>query len=191
MTDVTQTHGPVGGPALPVDVHRQPVARVVAVTWWVVCALLLLDVVLRGHWPSSAIGALVLVLAAVFAYAVYWRPAVVSDPLGVTLHNPLRDIRVPWDRVTGVGGRWSLDIRTEKRAYTAFAAAPKRRRRSRRGEIPDPGPSPMVESLSDRWERALAAGDPSNEPVQVRWAWEVLAPGAAAAVALVLVAVLA
>jgi hypothetical protein len=193
MTDVIQTHGSSGSSSAPVDVHRNSVGHGAAVLCWVVCALLLADVLHRGRWPSNAIAALGLGLAAIFAYAVYWRPEVVADDLGVLLRNPLRDVRVPWSRVTSIGGSWSLAIRTERGSFNAFAAAPRRRpRRSRRGEIPEAAPPVLAQTLTDRWEHATASGGGQvGGGVAVRWAWEVLVPGLVLAVALVLIAVLA
>ncbi|RKS71523.1 PH (Pleckstrin Homology) domain-containing protein [Motilibacter peucedani] len=171
------------------EVVRSEVSRAFAVIWWVLTGLLLLDVVVRGSWPSGAVAALVLLLTMVGAFAFWWRPEVVADDDAVTLRNPLRDIVVPWARVVAVGGRWTLDIRTERATYTAFAAAPKSRpKRSRRGdEVPTVPTSGITERLSDRWERRRLAG--ADGPVVVRWRWEVLAPALALVVALVLVAV--
>jgi hypothetical protein len=171
------------------EVVRSEVSRAFAVGWWVFAGLLLLDIALRGSWPSGAVAALGLLLSMVGAFAFWWRPEVVADDDAVTLHNPLRDIIVPWSQVIAVGGRWSLDIRTERRSYTAFAAAPKGRpRRSRRGDdVPVTPTSGITERLSDRWERRRLVS--TEGPVVVRWRWEVLGPAVALVVALLAVAV--
>ncbi|RZS90255.1 PH (Pleckstrin Homology) domain-containing protein [Motilibacter rhizosphaerae] len=159
------------------EVFRPVTSRPVAIGCWVVCLLLLADVLRRGTWPSAAIATLSLGLLADAALALWWRPEIRADDAGVTLVNPLREVRVPWTAVTAVGGRWSLDVRTTTRRYTAFAAAPRGRpRRSRRGELPQVPESSIAASLATRWERGLGGRDPEGG-AHVRWAWEVLVPG--------------
>lgn len=175
----------VPGPDAPPPVGSKPVA----VIWWFVATLLVLDSLRRGSWPSGAVAVLGLVLSGVVAYALWWRPGIVADDEAVTLRNPLRDITVPWPAVIAVGGRWSLDIRTETRRYTAFASSPQRRRRSRRGDdVPKAAASGLAEELSALWEqRRLVA---ASGPVRVRWAWGVIVPGVVLLLAAVVLAVL-
>lgn len=61
----------------------------------------------------------------IFILAVVWslfvRPAVLLDEDGVTIRNVVRDIHIPWVRVTDVECRWSLKVFVGDRAYTAWA----------------------------------------------------------------------
>src|SRR5450759_647285 len=61
----------------------------------------------------------------VFILAVVWslfvRPAVLLDEDGVTIRNVVRDIHIPWVRVTDVECRWNLKVFVGDRAYTAWA----------------------------------------------------------------------
>jgi len=61
----------------------------------------------------------------VFILAVVWslfvRPAVLLDGDGVTIRNVVRDIHIPWVRVTDVECRWNLKVFVGDRAYTAWA----------------------------------------------------------------------
>ena len=181
MSDVRE----VSAPDAPPPVASKPFA----VIWWFVATLLVLDAVRRGSWPSGAVAVLGLVLSGVVAYALWWRPGIVADDAAVTLRKPLRDVTVPWPSVIAVGGRWSLDIRTETKRYTAFASSPQRRRRSKRGDdVPKAAVSGLAEELSTLWEVRRLAATPG--PVRVRWAWEVIAPGAVLLVGAILVAVL-
>jgi hypothetical protein len=62
-----------------------------------------------------------------FGLAVVWslfvRPAVLLDGDGVTIRNVVRDIHLPWVRVTDVDFRWNLKVYAGDRAYTAWAIA--------------------------------------------------------------------
>lgn len=160
-------------------------SRAYAGVWWVVATALGADSVVRGSWPSAGYAVLGLLLTMVLAYAYWWRPGLVADDEAIALQNPLRDVRVPWPQVVAVGGRWHLDVRTPEGRYTAYVAGPQRRpRRSRRGDdIPSVPTSGLAERLSERWERRRVKAP--DGPVQVRWAWEVLAPLLALAAALV------
>jgi len=61
----------------------------------------------------------------IFILAVVWslfvRPAVLLGEGGVTIRNVVRDIHIPWVRVTDVESRWSLKVFVGDRAYTAWA----------------------------------------------------------------------
>jgi Protein of unknown function (DUF2581). len=61
----------------------------------------------------------------VFILAVVWslfvRPAVLLDEDGVTIRNVVRDVHIPWVRVTDVECRWSLKVFVGDRPYTAWA----------------------------------------------------------------------
>lgn len=173
------------------EVHRPTAPRVLAVCWWVLAAVLLVDLALGGSWPSGGVAACVLLLLVLLSYAYWWIPSVVADPDAVTLHNPLRDVRIPWPTVIAVGGRWTLDVRTEERRYTAYAAAPRRRSVRPGGgggfapgavgragavglpEAPQPPRTPLAERLSARWEQQRLFA-PAG-PVEVRWRWDVIA----------------
>jgi len=61
----------------------------------------------------------VLILAVV--WSLFVRPAVLLDEDGVTIRNVVRDIHIPWVRVTDVECRWSLKVFVGDRPYTAWA----------------------------------------------------------------------
>ncbi len=60
-----------------------------------------------------------------FGLAVVWslfvRPAVLIDEDGVLLRNVVRDVHIPWVRVTDVDFRWNLKVFVGDRAYTSWA----------------------------------------------------------------------
>jgi len=60
-----------------------------------------------------------------FGLAVVWalfvRPCVLLDAGGVTLRNILRDVHIPWIRLTDVQCRWSLRVFAGDQGYTSWA----------------------------------------------------------------------
>src|SRR5665648_373874 len=54
-------------------------------------------------------------------WAVFVRPAVLLDVEGVTLRNVLRDVHIPWTRLTDVEYRWNLKVFVGERGYTTWA----------------------------------------------------------------------
>ena len=60
-------------------------------------------------------------LGLALAWSVYFRPAVVLDEEGVTLRNIVRDVHIPWGRVTDIESRWNLKVFVGDRGYSAWA----------------------------------------------------------------------
>ena len=56
-------------------------------------------------------------------WSIFVRPAVLLDLEGVTVRNVLRDVHIPWARVTDVEARWNLKVFAGDRGYTAWAIA--------------------------------------------------------------------
>ncbi len=77
------------------------------------------------------------------AWSVFFRPAVLIDIDGVLIRNVLRDIRIPWTRLTAVNTRWNLSVSVGDKSYTAWALSsqPERPKRSPGGmfRMPVPG----------------------------------------------------
>jgi Bacterial PH domain len=91
----------------------------------VVCAVTALLVLLSLAWnwaddPQPLFASWVL-----FGLAVVWsvlvRPAVLLELDGVILRNVLRDVHVPWSRLTDVQVRWNLKVYVGERGYTSWA----------------------------------------------------------------------
>jgi len=77
------------------------------------------------------------------AWSVFVRPAVLLDIDGVLIRNVLRDIHIPWNRLTGVSSRWNLSVSAGDKSYSAWAlsAQPERPKRAPGGmfRLPTPG----------------------------------------------------
>lgn len=73
-----------------------------------------------GNNQQPLFAAWVLLVMAV-VWSLFVRPAVILDESGVTLRNVLRDVHIPWARVTDVDVRWNLRVFVGERVYTAWA----------------------------------------------------------------------
>ncbi|HEY5248825.1 MAG TPA: PH domain-containing protein [Dermatophilaceae bacterium] len=62
-----------------------------------------------------------IVLGLAVAWSIFVRPAVLLDAGGVTLRNVVRDVHLPWARVTDTSARWNLRVIAGDRGYTAWA----------------------------------------------------------------------
>lgn len=90
-----------------------------------VCAVtgLLLLVSLAQNWadnPQPLFASWVL-FGLALVWSVFVRPAVLLDDEGVTVRNVVRDVHIPWVRVTDVEFRWNLRVFVGDRGYTAWA----------------------------------------------------------------------
>jgi hypothetical protein len=95
-----------------------------------VTGLLLLLSLIRNwaSYPRLSFAAWVLFGLAV-AWAVFVRPAVLLDASGVTLRNIVRDVHIPWTRLTGVTSRWNLKVLAGDQGYNAWAVSAQVERR--------------------------------------------------------------
>lgn len=170
------------------------------------------DAVLRGEGrvPLWTLAALALVVPVVAALTL--RPAVFAGERRVKVRNPFRTIEAPWGSVETVRARYSCELITTGGAFQlwsipvslrARSQAHKHNRRLASGEAPRRGPlgfgrvepddarektapsDAAVQELRELAERHH--GDPEAQgPVTTRWSYEVLAPAAAGAAALLL-----
>ena len=121
---------------------------------------LLLLVSLARHWaddPQPLFVAWVL-FGLVFAWSVFVRPAVVLDDEGVTVRNVVRDVHIPWVRVTDIEFRWNLRVFVGDRGYTAWAI-------SSQVERPKGASGGMFAILPGRLDKYASAGAQSSTPV--------------------------
>ena len=100
-----------------------------------VTGLLLLLALVRNwaSYPRLTFAAWVLFGLAV-AWALFVRPAVLLDAKGVTLRNIVRDVHIPWTRLTGVTSRWNLNVLVGDKGYTPGPSL----RRSNVASLPRP-----------------------------------------------------
>ena len=91
-----------------------------------------------------------------FGLALIWslfvRPAVLLDDDGMTIRNVVRDIYIPWVKVTNVEFRWNLKVFVGDRSYTAWAISSQVERPKR----PSGGMFPMFPGRLDKFASADA-----------------------------------
>jgi len=102
-------------------VFRQRSSTGLAAVCGVTGLLLLLSLVRNwASYPRPLFAAWV-VFALAVAWSVFVRPAVLLDVGGVTLRNVVRDVHIPWTRLTDVTSRWNLKVFAGDKGYTAWA----------------------------------------------------------------------
>ncbi|MEV5569238.1 PH domain-containing protein [Spirillospora sp. NPDC052269] len=94
---------------------RPPVARVAAWAWVAFTVLNLLDLGLGLTGKpvrdmTGAVMAAVLLAGCGVAYVLGLRPVIVADEAGVTVRNPLRDIRAPWRAVRRIEAKDAITL---------------------------------------------------------------------------------
>lgn len=105
---------------------RSAYARVMAVGLWAV-SMSIAVAILVSTPRSIALYGFPAFLATV-GWAIYWQPYVTVDPTGVTLHNVIRTITLPWPAVESFDLRFGLGVNTRwHKKYTAWALPAARR----------------------------------------------------------------
>ncbi len=92
------------------EMYRSPIAPLVWWVWVVFAAANLADLAVQGRNHFAAMIAVVLVLITGVTYVAAFRPRVFADDDGMTIINPLRAWRVPWNCVEGVALGDSLEV---------------------------------------------------------------------------------
>ncbi|HEY7483407.1 MAG TPA: PH domain-containing protein [Streptosporangiaceae bacterium] len=145
-------------------VFRSTAAFVFAWAWLAFVAINLVDIALRGDDAAAVIATGALLLGAGVAYVVGLRPRVVADDEGVRLHNPLRDIRLPWHKVDKVEATHAIEVHSDDQVYRAWAlqTSPRARLRAeakaRRGaDLDSSVPDKIAEHLKGKMPTDFAA----------------------------------
>ncbi len=169
---------------------------------------------IEGGWLRLVFGSFAI---AVLTYLLMVTPRLTLRDEGVVVHNPWREIRIPWGRLDYVGSGWTLALSAEDTRYEAFAITSQASFRSSAGRTVSDGEAPggtsagigpdgtisgritpgraaaIIEQAQQEWLRGVA-GEPGvmgeGEHASIRWD-----PGALALTALmtafVLLAILA
>jgi Bacterial PH domain len=180
--------------------YRPVFGRVLAVVTIVVCVVGVVALfwagapaALRYVWP--------IVLVAVVAWALFWRPSLRMQEHGVTVENVLRTYFVPWPAIQGIETRYSLTLQTSRGRVPVWATpAPGRHRayglarkdfdgvgQSARGQHGSLRPSDalttpsgnLAQAIRGHWDQlresgAFASGE-DPEAFTIRWHWGTIA----------------
>jgi hypothetical protein len=103
------------------QVFRQRSSVGLAVVCGVIGLILLVSLALSWADYPRPLSAAWLLFALAFLWSIFARPAVLLDAEGVTVRNVLRDVHIPWARLTDVESRWNLKVFAGDRGYTAWA----------------------------------------------------------------------
>ncbi len=163
------------------------------------------DALVRGEGRTPWLSLCGLLLVVPLAVAFTLRPAVFAGADRLLVRNPFRTITLPWQSVEGARAGYSSEVLAGGRKYQLWAIPVSRQQARaaaedvsgrapvgvRRGDtLADSGRAPSDQAIDDIRElaerhatRPGAQGQPT-----ARWAWEVLAPAAAGAVLLIVLA---
>ena len=174
--------------------YRPAFGRTLAVVTVVVCAFGVVALfwgdaasAIRYVWP--------IILIAVVAWALFWRPSLRMQEHGVTVENVFRTYFIPWPSIQSIDTRYSLTIHTSRGSIPVWATpAPGRHRafglaskdfegigKTARGEHDSLRPSDalstpsgnLAQAIRGHWERlrdsgAFASGE-DPEALTVTW----------------------
>ncbi|WEH39989.1 PH domain-containing protein [Streptomyces sp. AM 2-1-1] len=191
--------------------YRSGAAMVAGVLLLLLIAWLLGDALFTGEGraPWQALSATALVAPLVIALTL--RPAVLAGTRRILVRNPFRTITLPWSAVEGIRAAYSTELYTTggtKYQVWALPVSLRDRKRALRqstaaqrggglaeGQVRPAAADQAVSELrqlahDDAELRAAAASQGIAAPggpevsASVRWAWEIIAPAVAGAIAL-------
>jgi hypothetical protein len=84
------------------EVFRSAGSTVLSWAWFVVAAIILVDLAVQGRDHAAVVTAVLVLAITGVVYACAWRPKIVADSSGITVINPVRDHQVPWTAVSKV-----------------------------------------------------------------------------------------
>lgn len=95
--------------------------------------------ILFAGWQAIGGGSQRMVLGslaiAILSYLMMVAPRVTLRDEGVVVHNPWREIRIPWGRLDYVGSGWTLAFSADDRRHESFAITSQASFRSRTGQV--------------------------------------------------------
>lgn len=184
----------------PEDVtFTSPPARALGWFLYAVAVANFVDLALRGRDRSSLVAAVALVLGCGIVYVLCLRPSIQARHDELVLHNPLRDLRVPWASITEIDVTDVLRVHVEGRPYRAWTPQQSNRQRLRaRMRTPPRGvPAAVADAVAGKSHAEYVAarltelsrirGAPTD--ARARHTWSVPAVLAIVVPALLLVAV--
>lgn len=163
------------------------------------------DAILRGEGrtPVTALSTAVCLVPLVVAFSL--RPAVYAGDRQLRVRNPFRTIRLPWASVELIRARYSSEVIADGVKYQMWSIPVSLRERKKAnrhnervesGKAPrgvlgmgqveaDPGPrqAPSDQTITELRELAERHSEQSGK-VEVRWAYEIIAPAVLGGLAL-------
>ena len=84
------------------EVFRSAGSTVLSWAWFVVAAIILVDLAVQGRDHAALVTAMLVLAITGVVYACAWRPKIVADSSGIAVINPVRDYQVPWTAISKV-----------------------------------------------------------------------------------------
>jgi hypothetical protein len=84
------------------EVFRSAGSTVLSWAWFVVAAIILVDLAVQGRDRTALVAAMAVLAITGIVFSCAWRPRIVADSSGIAIVNPVRDHRVPWMAVAKV-----------------------------------------------------------------------------------------
>ncbi|MER5733447.1 PH domain-containing protein [Streptomyces sp. NPDC002138] len=179
-------------------VYRSPMAMVTGVLMLALVCWLCGDALVRGSGSAPWIAGAVLVCGVPLIVAFTLRPAVFANDNRMRVRNPFRTIELPWAAVDAVRAGYSAEVLAEGAKYQLWSIPvslrerKKANRRAARAAAADvavadasgAGADKVVHELTELAERGAARAGAQGS-VKVRWSYEIIAPAAIGAVALI------
>ncbi|WP_330332248.1 PH domain-containing protein [Streptomyces sp. NBC_00536] len=181
-------------------VYRSPMAMVTGVLMLALVAWLCGDALVRGSGSAPWIAGSVLLCAVPLIVAFTLRPAVFANDNRMRVRNPFRTVELPWAAVDAVRAGYSAEVLAEGAKYQLWSIpvslrerkkANRRAGRAAAAETPknaadaaQAGADKAVHELMELAERGASRAGAQGS-VRVRWSYEIIAPAAIGAVALI------
>ncbi|WP_354379778.1 PH domain-containing protein [Streptomyces sp. PvR034] len=172
-------------------VYRSPMAMVTGVLMLALVGWLCGDALVRGDGSAPLIAGAVLLCAVPLIVAFTLRPAVFANDNRMRVRNPFRTIELPWASVDAVRAGFSAEALAEGDTYQLWSIPVSLRERKkanrRAGRAQDAVPAgadKAVHELTELAERCASRAGAQGS-VRVRWSYEIIAPAAIGAVALI------
>ncbi|MFJ7201911.1 PH domain-containing protein [Streptomyces sp. NPDC098789] len=179
-------------------VYRSPMAMVTGVLMLALVAWLCGDALVRGAGSAPWIAGAVLLCAVPLIVAFTLRPAVFANDNRMRVRNPFRTIELPWAAVDAVRAGFSAEALAEGDKYQLWSipvSLRERKKANRRAgraqgagagakDAVPAGADKAVHELTELAERGASRAGAQGS-VRVRWSYEIIAPAAIGAVALI------
>ncbi|MDJ0382935.1 PH domain-containing protein [Streptomyces sp. G-G2] len=179
-------------------VYRSPMAMVTGVLLLALMAWLCGDALVRGSGSAPWIAGAVLLFGVPLVVAFTLRPAVFANDNRLRVRNPFRTLELPWASVDAVRAGYSAEVLAEGATYQLWSipvSLRERKKVSRRAgragaeaaavkDLARASADKAVHELTELAERGTARAG-AQGGVKVRWSYEIIAPAAIGAVALI------
>ncbi len=184
------------------DVIDSRFNRVLAVAIWVISGVLAVSLCFTSR-PTQLAYLVPLALICLVVWESLWRPRLVIANDEITVVNPGRDVRIPWNALVHVDTKFALTLYTPGQKYEVWIApspgrsfgyrsaaaasrdvrqiAPHRTNSVRPGDLASSESGAAAALVRGRWHRlqeagVIETGVADSTRVDIRWHWTAIVP---------------